>query len=330
MQLTHRLDVALTCLLVLLLAPAAMAQPNTGYSLKQDAVVLLEEILPTGHSRTDRNLEKAIDAIEDSLAVELWADANHLVIETGAEVFQAERRAMRNLEKVLEDGFADQEIVEEAMVDLISADATLVEIAILGARGAEGVADCEAGSDGDSDSDPGTDCDCAKAQRWIAGAEEQRALAFTAFEAGDFETSIQAFMGAWKEAYRGRFEVAECPILDVACPCVNESLPVFTSFADGSRPVAGCSFDQEGDDVFVLTIDVDVSFAEVIIIPSEDGAICTEQDRGIFPPGPVNEYFLTPEAAMGCVDLLRARVVDCPCDSNPATPHIPDCVEPSP
>ncbi len=84
MRMTHRLNVTLTCLLALLLAPAAMAQPNTGYSLSQDAVALLEDLLPTGHSRTDRNLEKAIDAIEDSLALELWADPNHLVVETGA------------------------------------------------------------------------------------------------------------------------------------------------------------------------------------------------------------------------------------------------------
>jgi len=236
MRMTYR-PVALTCLLVLLSAPAAMAQSITASSLKQDAVtLLLGELLPTGtgHSRTDQNLEKAIDAIEDSLAPELWADPNHLVVATGAEVFQAERRAMRRLEDVLGDGFADPGIVRDAMVGLISADATLVEIAINGALGAEGVADCEAGSDGDSDS--GTDCNCAKARRWIAGAEEQRALAFAAFEADDFETSIQAFMGAWKNAYRARPEVAECPVLDVVCPCVNDNLPVFTSFADGFRP----------------------------------------------------------------------------------------------
>ncbi len=326
--MTHSPNVTLICLLALRSAPAAMAQPYTGYWLSQEAVTLLADLLPTGHSRTDRNLEKAIDAIEDSLALELWTDPNHLVAGIGAEVFQAERRAMRRLEDVLEDGVADEEIVEEAMVFLISTDATLVEIAILGLRGAEGVADCEAGSDGDSDSDPRTDCDCAKARNWIAGALEQQALAFTAFSAADFEASVRAFMVAWKETNRGRFELAECPVLDVDCPCLNDNMPVFTSFADGSRPLAACFFDQDGDDTIIQIIDVPASIAEVIIVPSEDAALCEEHDRVPWPPGPVTRYYLTPEAAQGCVDILRALVVDCPCDSNPATTHIPDCVEP--
>ena len=65
MRMTHNLSVTLICLLALLSAPAAMAQPSTGYSLSQDAVALLQDLLPSGHSRTDRNLENAIEA--DSL-----------------------------------------------------------------------------------------------------------------------------------------------------------------------------------------------------------------------------------------------------------------------
>ncbi len=347
MRMTYR-PVALTCLLVLLLASAAMAQPGTPFTFKEEAIAALEGTLPTGHSRSDRRIEKAIDAIEASLAPELWEDANHLVNETGVEVFQAEIKAIRKLQKVLEDGFAPE--VVEAIENLIFADVTLSEIAINEALAAEGVADCDAGDPGngggsdsdsdsgsDSDSDSGSDsdsdsgfgteidCDCAKALRRIASAEEQQSLAFQAFDADDYQAAAIALKRSWKKAVKAQLAVAACPVLDVPCPCVNESMPVFSSFADGSRPVAGCAFDQDGDDAFVMTIDVPASFAEVIIVPSEGLAVCTEQDRVPDPDGPVTELFLTPAAAAGCVDVLRDLVVDCPCDSNPATP-IPDCI----
>ena len=120
--------------------------------LKEHAVELLEAVLPTGERRADGQIQNAIDHIRDSLAAELWVDDEHLVKHDGKEVFRAERRAVRKLLKVLDEGppQAIEDAVIQAIANLLLADQLLAETAVAEAVAAADVTGCEATDTSDS------------------------------------------------------------------------------------------------------------------------------------------------------------------------------------
>ncbi len=318
----------LACLLVLLLTPATLAQTTepTAFSLKEGTVALLQDTLPTGHGRTNRRIEAAIDFIEGSLALELWVDPDHLVKATGAAVFNAEKKAIRKLDKILGDGAAPTAATDaaaDAIGDLLAADALLAEIALDEAIASLAVADCDAGvpggsgGDSDSDSDSGSDsdsdgnanafepdCNCNKAQRRVAKAEEQLALALAAIAEDDFEAAINAYKRAWRQACKGGLAVALCPVLEVTCPCASD--PIWAPFVDGSAIVSGCFIDDNPED-FTLQAVTAFLRTEVIIVPAE-GALCAGSD--LHQGGGSIELEITVAQAEVCAEILTAAIVE--------------------
>ncbi len=313
----------LACLLVLLLSPAILAQSSedTAFSLKEGTVVLLEDAF-SGHGRSDRRIEKAIGFIEDSLDPWLWADGNHLVKATGAEVFNAEKKAIRKLEKILDDAGAPTIAVDaatDAIAALLAADVLLAEIALDEAIASRAVADCDAGvpggggsgdsdsdsdsdSDTDSDIDPyATDCDCNRADRRIAKAEEQLALALAAIADGDFDAAVNAYKKAWKKACKGRLAVAECPVVEITCPCASDSL--WVPFVDDSADVAGCTFDPDPDDYL---LQAGTAFVRAEVIANDEGAFCSafDADSG----SSLELEILQPDALDLCIGILTAAI----------------------
>ena len=68
-------------------------------STKANAKADLAGLLPTGSSKDDKAIQKAIDAIDDSLNPDYWADDAHLT-DDGKKVFDEEKKAVKELGKV--------------------------------------------------------------------------------------------------------------------------------------------------------------------------------------------------------------------------------------
>lgn len=317
----------LACLVVLLLSSAALAQTSepTAFSLKEGAVILLQDTLPSGHKRTDRRIEKAIGFIEDSLALELWVDGDHLVKATGTEVFHAERQAVRKLDKILGDAAAPtaaKDAAADAIGDLLAADALLAETALDDAVAALAVADCDAGapsfgssgdSDSDSDSDSdgavdpfATDCNCNKAERRIARAQEQLALALAAIADGDFVAAINAYKRAWKKACKGGLAVAECPVVEITCPCAGD--PLWDPFVPGgSALITACFFVDDPAESSIQAVEASGAGVEVNLVPGDE-AEC--RANGAPPGGGSIAMTITEAEALVCIEQVKAAIIE--------------------
>ncbi len=73
---------------------------NTAKELKEMTALELLALLPTGSSKDDRTINKAIDRINSSLNPAWWLDASTLDPKTGKFVFDAEHQAVQELMKV--------------------------------------------------------------------------------------------------------------------------------------------------------------------------------------------------------------------------------------
>ena len=88
------------------------------------------------------------------------------------------------------------------------------------------------------------------------------------------------------------------PCEGVTCPCIDDQYPIFTSFADGSRLITGCSVDDTPGDSMVMTIDSSLASATVTIVDGEVPT-CAAADSPDF-----ETLMITKEQAMECGALL--------------------------
>ncbi len=65
----------------------------TPRGIKEAALQALQDLPPTGDNKTDKSLEKAIEAIEDSLNPAYWLDDSHLTGQS-KKVFDEEKKAL--------------------------------------------------------------------------------------------------------------------------------------------------------------------------------------------------------------------------------------------
>ncbi len=338
-------SLALACLLALLISPAVLAQyvPPTPFSRKAEAVEVIESALPTGHNRTDRRLTKAAEKIGATLDLNLWIDDEHLVLETGLEVFRTEKRAVMKLLAVIGDVEAPvvaKELAEDAIIDLIDSDRRLADLArdeLIAARAAadcppeltvppvaapaaapgsvagDGDGDRDSDSDSDSDSDgigasgifAEPDCDCDKSLRKLGGTEEQIGLAGEVFGADDWEAVVIAYKRAWRKASKGRLAVSLCETLPISCPC--DGSPLFSPFTDGSAILGLCFWDPGPPDTVIQATQA-FSRAEAAIVPEEMVGVCAADE--LVPRGVNFEIFITEEEAQFCIDRMAATIVE--------------------
>jgi len=81
--------------------------------------------------KTDKSLEKAVESVQDSLDDKLWIDGSHLDPKKGNKVFDGEKKAAHELQKILEkDDSIDATLVQRAIDDLCAVDKSLAQTAI--------------------------------------------------------------------------------------------------------------------------------------------------------------------------------------------------------
>ncbi|MCB9102574.1 MAG: hypothetical protein H6632_23765, partial [Anaerolineales bacterium] len=145
-------------------------------NLKQAARDDLAALLPTGDKNTDKRFEKAMERVDQSLNPAWWATASTLDAQTGNHVFDRERQAVNELQKVLTGSFA--EAAQPAIDKLVEADRQLAQVAL----------NIAITSNGDSSR-------IAKAQEEMAQAAQETAN-------GDFDQALQHYKKAWTEAIK--------------------------------------------------------------------------------------------------------------------------------
>jgi len=148
----------------------------------------------TGDSHIDRHIEKAIDKIAKSLHSKHWVDGRHLT-KKGKKVFDEEKKAVKELLRNLHHGVAPavEDVLAQAVADLVSADEILARVAMDEAIAAAAAAGCSAPL-------PGPDCD--KALMEIAKAEQEYAKALAEIANGKFDKAIDKFKKAWEKAQK--------------------------------------------------------------------------------------------------------------------------------
>ncbi len=199
---------------------------------------------PSGSTRN--RLEKAIEDIDASLAEELWIDGLRLAPIDGRKVFDEERKAIRELDRLLDVGGPIAYAADEAISNLIDADAVLAQYAIGHALAAAASAGCEqidyeASSDGDGDSYPEEDCDCGKAAREIGRARDQKAEARELIGV-EHDRAVDHFKKSWMHAVKAERAVSLCPVV-FECPC--EISDLFAPFVDGTFSISHCFFEED-------------------------------------------------------------------------------------
>ena len=156
--------------------------------LKQEAIGELEAI-DTDNKHAQKDIEKAIELINESLNPDLWIDASRLDPKHGHKVFDREKHAVKELLKITEERgeHAEPAIAEdvEAVIDkIVKADEQLAIVAI-----------------NDAKNTPVQDPKFQeKVEQEIAKAEEELANAYAEIEAGNPDKAIDDFRKAWKHA----------------------------------------------------------------------------------------------------------------------------------
>ncbi|MEA2002180.1 MAG: ExeM/NucH family extracellular endonuclease [Actinomycetota bacterium] len=147
-----------------------LAQPQVD---KGTLIGDLVALLPTGDKNTTKRIEAAIAEIEASLTLDWWVDNQTI---TSKKVFDAERKAVVQLELVVASGVPEAVAAQEAIDILVNADRQLARIAIISATNAGG--------------DP----------VMLAEAEAAMAEAAAYISAGLYSEAVNAYKTAWDKA----------------------------------------------------------------------------------------------------------------------------------
>jgi len=127
------------------------------------------------------DLAKAIDRIERSLNLDLWTDASHPDSKQGHKIFDEEKKAVKELQDLIEDTEGCDDVFQAAIDALVDTDLMLVDVAI---------AEAEAG------------CSGGKCEKDIAKAQEARAEALDYRAEGREDKAIDELKYAWKKVKR--------------------------------------------------------------------------------------------------------------------------------
>lgn len=152
---------------------------STYRSEKQAALALVQSLIPSGNSTTDKLLLAAANQIASSLAPALWVDDFHLGPKSES-VFKFEKTAAQNLLKVVATGGAIAVQAQNAINELVAVDKEIAQLAIDEATSGGG--------------DPKT----------IAQANAQMTAAQQALTAGRPDTAIDKYKKAWQSAIKSR------------------------------------------------------------------------------------------------------------------------------
>ena len=136
----------------------------------------LNGLLPTGDSKTDKSISKAIDSIIDSLDAGYWEEDGDHLTSSGKKVFDEHKKAVRELMKIKDSPSG----VDDAIAALVAVDGALARTALDEAIAAGG--------------DPSD----------IAKAEDEMAMADEEIAKGKFDKAIDHFKKAWENALKAQ------------------------------------------------------------------------------------------------------------------------------
>ena len=123
------------------------------------------------------DLAKAIDRVERSLDPDLWTDASHPDSKHGHKIFDEEKKAVKELQDLIEDTMNCDATLQAAIDALVATDLMLVDTAI-----------------------SEVSCSDKKCEKDLAKAEEARAEALALIDEGKEDKAIDKMKYAWSKA----------------------------------------------------------------------------------------------------------------------------------
>ncbi len=156
--------------------------------LKQNSLEKLKAIT-TDNKQSQKEIDKAIKNIEESLDSELWIDTSRLDKQQGHKVFDNEKQAVKSLLKIIEEkgGHDNPEIIaklQDVINDLVEVDTLLTKVAIY---------DAESIEIDDTDSQKKIDDEISKAKEELEKALQEIAD-------GNPDKAIDYLKASWKSA----------------------------------------------------------------------------------------------------------------------------------
>jgi hypothetical protein len=122
------------------------------------------------------DLAKAIDRIERSLNPDLWTDASHPDSKHGHKIFDEEKKAVKELQDMIEETTDCDDVLQAAIDALVATDLMLVDVAI-----------------------SEVSCSTGKCEKDLAKAEEARADALAYLDEGREDKAIDELKYAWSK-----------------------------------------------------------------------------------------------------------------------------------
>jgi len=161
--------------------------------LKDSAIGIIEGYLGSDDLWLVDQVTEAIEHIEKSLEPDLW-ETDWSLTRKGKKVFDEEKKAVKELVKILEKASVDQAVKDtalEAIEHLIMADQALASTAIEQAIAKAYDAGCyDEGND---------DAECRKVLRKITRAQEEMAEAEEEIDKGKYDKAIDHYKKAWEQ-----------------------------------------------------------------------------------------------------------------------------------
>jgi len=230
----------------------------SAHDLKEEALDELNGLLPTGDDKLDKNLDKAIEDIQKSLNIdpkypgqwkkhELWLDDNHLDPKHGNKVFDEEKKAVKELMKLIKKDDTPPTVKDvcQAVIDkLIKADDLLAHTAY---------DEAQAGAD-----DPKVDKELEKCVKEFENAiEELNHVKKDGALDPHYDKAIDHYKKAWEHACKAK----ETEAADIEPLAVPDPLKV-VAYPNPIRDVHTATFQARGtlatqvEEIHVLIYDL--------------------------------------------------------------------------
>lgn len=156
-------------------------------ALHTQVITDLSALLPTGNRKDDGRIQKAILRIQQGQNPRYWLSDYYLVENQGKRVFDRDKQAIQELMKLLDNGNVPAAPIQAAIDQLLTADQTLVELAL----------DLAIANGGKADK--------------ISEAQKELANALSEIASGDYDEAAANFREAWQNASKAIKRVSLAP-----------------------------------------------------------------------------------------------------------------------